>query len=339
MRKSALRLIHLGSLIVGLALFAFLIYRTGLEALAHYLKLTGWGFAGIIALSALRNLARAASWYFAIAPQHRTIGFWLLINVMLAGEAIKYLTSTGPFVGEPAKAAMVRHHVPLMHGLSSVFVENLIYYTTVIFFMFVGLPALAMRAELPEAYHVTGYAILAVLLLSIAAIWVSVRRRLYPLARATAALAARWPEKKRLGVGADGLREIEASLYEFYAERKGAFAGLVALNMGAHLLNVLEVCVILALFGLPASLAIGLVMEAATKVVNLIFFFMPTQPGVYESAHALVIAGLGMTSSAGLALGVVRKLRAFFWAGYGLVALAILARLRTAEQNDQPRGD
>ena len=192
---------------------------------------------------------------------------------------------------------------------------------------------------MPESYHLTGYVIFAAILLAMAGIWLSVRRRLYPLARATAALAARWPERKRLASSADGLREVETSLYDFYIERKGAFLGLVALNMGAHLLNVLEVCLILSLFGLPASLASGFVVEAATKVVNLIFFFMPTQPGVYESTHALVIKGLGMTASAGLALGVVRKLRAFFWAAYGLVALAILGRLRTREQMDERRGD
>jgi hypothetical protein len=65
------------------------------------------------------------------------------MNVMLAGEAIKYLTATGPLLGEPAKAAMLRREVPLIEGLSSVIVENLIYNLTVFLVMLAGLPALA----------------------------------------------------------------------------------------------------------------------------------------------------------------------------------------------------
>ena len=125
-------------------------------------------------------------------------------------------------------------------------------------------------------------------------------------------------------VVASNLREIETSVYDFYQNRRGAFAGIVALNLFSHLINVVEVSAILALFGLPVNLAIGFVMEAATKIVNLIFFFVPARAGVYESAHALVIGALGMTPQAGLALGVVRQMRAFVWAGYGLAVLGIL---------------
>ena len=84
MKKS----VQIISLILGLALFAYLIKQTGLETLAQYMKMMGWGFAFIVALSALRNLARAASWYYSIGPSCRNVGYWSLMNVMLAGEAI-----------------------------------------------------------------------------------------------------------------------------------------------------------------------------------------------------------------------------------------------------------
>jgi hypothetical protein len=328
MSKSALKLVHAISLIGGTALFIYLIVQTGPSTLLRYLKQTGWGFALIVILSGLRNVLRGGSWYFAIAPEHRSISFWRLINVMLAGEAIKYLTATGPFVGEPAKAGLVRHQVPLMQGFSSVLVENLIYYSTVFVFMLCGLPALAWLVKVPGGYRIAGYVILTGILAAIVLIWLSVGRKWYPLARLFEMISRRKPDHHKMKSFAARLREVETEVYRFYALRRLAFAGIFAINMGAHLINVVEVCLILALFNLPVMLLAGLVMEAVTKIVNLVFFFVPTRAGVYESAHTLVISELGMPASAGLALGIVRKLRAFVWIAYGLVAIGIFTLRR-----------
>jgi len=36
------------------------------------------------------------------------------------------------------------------------------------------------------------------------------------------------------------------------------------------------------------------------------------------------IKALGMTAAAGVALAIIRKLRAFVWAGYGIAAIAFI---------------
>jgi len=98
------------------------------------------------------------------------------------------------------------------------------------------------------------------------------------------------------------VREVEANLYAFYDERRGAFFGIFAVNMLAHLINVMEVCLILALMRLPASIAAGFVVEAMTKVINGAFFFVPTRAGVYESGNALTLKAIGLGANAGVAL-------------------------------------
>ena len=183
MKKSALKALQIISLIAGLALFAYLIKQTGLETLAQYLKMMGWGFAFIIALSVLRNLARAASWYYSIDPSRRNVGYWSLMNVMLAGEAIKFLTATGPLLGEPAKAAMVRREVPLVEGFSSIVVENMIYNLTVFLVMLTGLPALAWLIEVPDSLKLAAYIFTAIIILTVILTWLAVRGRWFLLAR------------------------------------------------------------------------------------------------------------------------------------------------------------
>ena len=330
MKKSALRALHIASLFAGLALFIFLVRQTGLETLWHYLGMMGWGFAFILALSAVRNCARAASWYLSIDPRYRGIGYWPLMNVMLAGEAIKYLTATGPLVGEPAKAAMVKRQVPLLQGLSSVLVENLIYHLTVFVVMLAGLPALAWLVEVPAGVKLAGYLAGALIVAGIAGTWFAISRRSFVMARMLASLTrliARSPfevHATRLDSLAVHVRSVEENVYSFYRQRRGSFWLIFAVNMSAHLINVVEVCLILASMRVPATLSIGFVVEAVTKVINLVFFFVPTRAGVYESGHALVISALGMAASAGVALAIIRKLRAFVWVGYGLGVIMLM---------------
>jgi len=324
MKKSALKALQIISLIAGLALFAYLIKQTGLETLAQYLKMMGWGFAFIIALSALRNVARAASWYYSIEPSSRNVGYWSLVNVMLAGEAIKFLTATGPFLGEPAKAAMVRREVPLVEGFSSIVVENLIYNLTVFLVMLTGLPALAWLIEVPDSLKLAAYIFSAIIILTVILTWLAIRSRWFLLARMTEQLSRLVSPRERSGKIIERVRAVEENIYSFYETRRAAFFLIFAINLIAHLINIVEVYVILDLMGLPATLVSSFVVEAATKVINAAFFFVPTRAGVFESGHAIVLDALGMSASAGVALAVIRKLRAFVWIGYGLVAIAII---------------
>jgi hypothetical protein len=326
MKKSLFKKLEIASLIAGLGLLVYLIKRTGLDEVVHYFRLLGWGFGLILALSAARNLMRAAAWYLSIEPSHRGIGFWSLTNVMLAGEAIKYLTATGPLLGEPAKAAMVRRQVPLLQGFSSVVVENLIYNLSVALFMFAGLPALAMLIEVPDRLKMAGYIFAAALVLALALSWLAIKGRWFIFARGLEGVArARASTGERMGAAISRTRALEENVYLFYEKRRGAFYLILALNMACHLINVVEVYLILALMGLPASIPAGFVVESVTKMINAAFFFVPTRAGVYESGNEFVLRALGMSAGAGVALAIIRKLRALVWTAYGLAVIMALA--------------
>jgi lysylphosphatidylglycerol synthase-like protein len=238
MKKSAFNVFQIASFVAGVALFVYLIKQTGLTTLAQYLAMMGWGSLLILGLSAVRNCARAGSWYFSIEPGQRGVRFWPLMNVMLAGEAIKYLTATGPLVSEPAKAAMVRKYVPLLQGFSSVVVENLIYYLTVFIFMFASLPALAWLAEVPGDLKLAGYVLMSGIAFSIFITWLAIRWRWYvvargleQLARLTARRHSEVPaEPRRIDSIASQVRRVEENLYSFYEHRRGAFYMIFSLT-------------------------------------------------------------------------------------------------------------
>lgn len=347
MKKSAFHAFQVVSFLAGIILFVYLLQKTGLGTLGHYLSALGWGFVLIVAISAVRNCVRAGSWYVAIEPNERRISFWRLMNTMLACEAIKYLTATGPLLAEPAKAAMVRRQIPLLQGFSSVLVENLIYYLTVIVFMFAGLPTLIRVVEVPGNVKATGFLLMGFIAVAVALTSLAISHRWYIIARGLEQLA-RFGRVRRVGRRAgraaepteehnggtmhqgrlesiaSQVRAVEDNLYTFYERRRGAFHLIFWLNMSAHFINVVEVYVILVLLELPGRMLIGFLIEAVTKVINMFFFFVPTRAGVYESGNALLLEALGMSAAAGVALAIIRKLRAFVWVGYGLFVIGVM---------------
>jgi hypothetical protein len=199
--------------------------------------------------------------------------------------------------------------------------------------MFASLPALARLAQLPDSLRLSGYILMGLIAISVAITTLAISKRWFLLARGLEQLARLTARRRaaaqdgintehgRIGSVALQVRAVEHNLYTFYEQRRGSFYRIFWLNMGSHLLNVVEVYVILALLNLPASLLFGFLIEAITKVINLVFFFVPTRAGVYESGNALLLEALGLSAAAGVALAIIRKLRAFLWVGYGLVVI------------------
>jgi phosphatidylglycerophosphate synthase/choline kinase len=70
----------------------------------------------------------------------------------------------------------------------------------------------------------------------------------------------------------------------------------------------------------------ALVIEALTKLVNVLGNFNPGNIGTYEGGTMLIGKMFGLSSATGLALGLSRRLRSFFWAAVGAICFVLLTR-------------
>jgi hypothetical protein len=103
------------------------------------------------------------------------------------------------------------------------------------------------------------------------------------------------------------------------------------LNLAAHCLAILEVCLVLWLLGTHIGVVGALVIEALTKLVNAVGSLNPGNIGTYETGNMLIVKIFGVTSAAGLALAMTRRLRALFWTAVGCISLVLLTRSRRFE--------
>src|ERR1700720_3306836 len=123
----------------GLALFAYFVKQAGIGQIADGIRRLGAGFILIIAISAVRQIARSLAWSLCVeGPYH--LRFWDAFRARVMGDAIGNVLPLASFViSEPAKPALIRDKVPLMAGFSAIAIENIFYSLSVAAFISAGM--------------------------------------------------------------------------------------------------------------------------------------------------------------------------------------------------------
>ncbi len=102
--------------------------------------------------------------------------------------------------------------------------------------------------------------------------------------------------------------------------------GVLALEVAAHLLIVVELWWVLLRFVVPSPLFNAWLIDGATKPMGGIFFFVPGQVGTNEAVLAAVFAALGLPAAGGVVYALVRRFRSALVAGAGLAGFWWLER-------------
>lgn len=305
-------------LILGLALFVYIIYSVGIHQIFSLIRLVGFGFILIIFVSAVRHLLRAVAWLHCIEEDHRNIKLFDLFNVRLAGDAVRLLSFTGPFLGETSKAVLIRKRLPMVHGMASIIIENLAFTLSAIFIIISGLSLLVANFTTRTSVKISGLVLSICMLAAILGVRYVISRRIKLFASVVGWLADK-TNIQRFKEQALSISDTEDKVHDFYKRRGSAFLLVLVLEVAAQLVNIFEIYLILYFIGTDATLMGAYIIEATMKIVNILFFFVPGQIGVLEGSNAILLKMLGMGVSAGVTLSLIEKMRVIFWAGYGLL--------------------
>ncbi len=309
-------------LLIGLVLFAFLVYRTGVSTIVSNIEVFGAYFLLLLLISGMRQVLRTFAWRYCIEREHRQVSLWELFKLRLVGDAITDLTFAGPVLGETAKTYAAGELMPLTFSLSSIFIENLLYSLAVIVFIISGAFVLLGRIAVPHQIRVATVAgILALVAPVLVAVFISG--------------ILHWLEERnwlpqRIARKEARLKLFESNVYEFYGKNRSGFWLIMPLEVLANLGGVIEVYIILGVtfgvYGWPYAYLV----EWMNRVVNTVFAFVPLRVGIDEGSTALTLKSLGYASAAGVSLAIIRKVRTLFWIAVGL--------LLTAQYTLSPKG-
>ncbi len=307
---------------LGVALLVYVLRRVGIQPIFDALAQIGFGFFVLLGISGLRHVFRTFSMRIAVPLEHRRFNFPQALAARLGGEAITFLTFTGPVLGEATKAALLKKRVPLASGVQALVVDNLLYNLSVALFILSGACAMLVFYDLPDWAEYALMGIAGASLLTLVAAALAVQRRVMLLTRVVDGLVRMGLKKKLLAARREHVHRLEANVYDFYHHRPGTFFAMVGMDLLAHASSVVEVYVTLRMLGHTMSWQAPFVIESLTKVINFAFGFVPGTIGVYEGGTGLILHTLGFAAATGVTLALVRKAGTVFWTGIGLVLLA-----------------
>jgi len=313
-------------LLAGLALLVYLVAELGPGEILAMLGRIGWGFVPLAGLFAAHQAIRAVALRLC-AVRSNAVRLTDALAVRLSGEAVQFLTSTGPFLAEPSKAMLLgRRGLTTTEGFAATLAEYLSY-TFVSAAMLAGAMVwMLATVELPPALRRAAVALLAVSLVFLAVAAVAIARRVYLLGGVVARLGRAPVVGRRLRYEPGAVRRMEDLLLGILHERPGRFLRVLLLETLAHAVLVAELWWILRLSGEPARALHVLVLESAGKFTTLAFFFVPGQLGAMEGVNAVLFETLGYAAAAGVGVALARRIRSVLAAGAGLAALAWLTR-------------
>ena len=319
-------------LLIGCGLLAYLLFRLGPRDILALLLRIGWNFPLILAIYGAYTLLRASTLSRCIAAEKHSSDYWDLVRIRLRGEAVQYLTFTGPFLAEPAKALLLRNRgLRATQAFAATISEYLIYTFTSAAMALAGLIYLLDNFNVPRAGVIAAWIVIWIAGAFLTASAVAIATRFYLIGTIINAARSLPGIGRFIRIDKQALRDTEDLLFEVLRARPGRFLVILALELVAQALLVTELFVLLRAIGENAPLSRPFLIESATKFIGVAFFFIPGQAGAAEAVYALIFKALGLSATAGFSLALARRLRSVVIAAAGLFFPA-----HTGEPNLQP---
>jgi Lysylphosphatidylglycerol synthase TM region len=312
--------------LIGVGLLACLVHGTGLHVVVQHAKTVGWGMALIIALGGISHLIRTWSWRLTFLCDLRQLSFGRTFALRLVSEGIGKLGIAGQLAGETTRVSFLGSSVPIANSVSSVTLDRGLYVLTSAMVSVAGIVSALLLISLSKSWRFYLVLLVSVLLLLLVATVVAVQRR-WPLLSRGASMIARLPWCRAWVTGKQSvIRSAENNLYKFFNEAPRAFWGSLSLNLVSHCLAILEVYLVLHFMRVPVGFVQALILEALTKLINVVGIFNPGNVGTYEGGNVTLAKLIGASGATGLTLSLCRRARSLFWstiAGLCLITISM----------------
>jgi hypothetical protein len=216
--------------------------------------------------------------------------------------------------------------LPVADSISSVTLDRGLYVVTSALVCVTGILTALFLLSLSGTWRLYAF-LFTGLLLAVLVVTAMAFRRRWPVFSGTAHAIGSLPWFKNwLDAKQSVIDSAERNLFSFYHETPKAFWASLILNLLCHGMAILEVYLLLHFMGARTGLLGAFVLEALTKLINVVGALNPGNFGTYEAGNIILTRLLGITGAPGLALGLCRRARSLFWKGIGLLCLIAMSR-------------
>ena len=329
-------LVRFSATLLGIALLVFLIRGTGLSTVVGQVKAVGWGLGLIIALGGISHLTKTFAWRLTFLCGIRNVSFARTFGLRLVAETIGSLGLPGQILGETARVYFLGSALPVANSISSVTLDRGLYISTSALVSVTGILAALSLLSLSGTWRLCAFLFACALAVLLVVTAVTFQRR-WPVLSGAAKSIGRLPWFKNWLEGKQSVFEsAESNLFSFHREAPKAFWASLILNIACHGMAILEVYILLRFMGARTGLLGALVLEAFTKLINVVGALNPGNFGTYEGGNIILTRLLGIAGAAGLTLGLCRRVRSLFWKAMGFLMFDCDVEINPASTPESP---
>jgi uncharacterized membrane protein YbhN (UPF0104 family) len=281
--------------VLACGLLIVLVRQIGARVIIEQCMRLGTVLPAVLALTFFKFPLEATGWRLVLPVAHRP-PWWRTLRATVGSGAIGFVTLAGPVTAEPMRAAFLKQFVPLSTGIAAGAVERSVYASTGAVVIVLALSIAASRFGRPSWGSALATAIAAAVPVAVV-------------------LLAKRHGCRRAAEDSTGWREVLRGLW---SDRRATLHVIALLCLAQHVIMIGEAYVMLHALGAQPTLATVLMFEGVSKIANSVGAIVPGRLGIAEGGSAALAGALGIGSSFGVALVLMRRVRGLLWSILGM---------------------
>ena len=323
-----------GFFIFGLVLLGIMLTQLDYAEVWRGLQHTGYWFFAVLALWMALYVLNTSAWYIIIKAgqkqdttqngyNNKPINFWWLYKVTVSGFALNYATPGGLMGGEPYRIMSIAPKIGTERASSSVILYAMTHIFSHFWFWFVSIVLFFITQPLTTG-HLT--IVLASTVFCLLGLWFFMVGYQKGLAFRAMRLLSHVPFVKRWALGfiernKTQLDNIDQQISALHKQSRSTFVSAVFLELGCRIISALEIYFILLVIMPDVNYIQCILILAFTSLFANLLFFIPLQLGGREGGFLMSTTALGISTSAGIFVALIVRLRELIWTGLGLLLI------------------
>ena len=315
-----------GFFIFGLAVLALMVTQLDFHEAWQGISTAGYWFAAVVVLWAFLYMFNTLSWYIIIhngLPRKPVVNYWWLYKVTVSGFALNYATPGGLMGGEPYRIMALKPKVGVEKASASV----ILFAMTHIFSHFwFWLLSAALYVATQEVSLVMGIMLAAIVAFCSLGIWFFMNGYKKGLAVRAMNILRHLPfikgwAERFVTNHKKQLDNIDHQIAALHRQSPKAFVAAVSSELTCRVVSALEIYFILLVVTPDANYLESILILAFTSLFANMLFFMPLQLGGREGGFLMSAKGLQLTTTAGIMVALLVRIRELIWTAIGLLLI------------------
>src|SRR5215469_10577795 len=316
--------------LAGLLFLGALLVHIGVGELWRELRLLGWALFPFILGEGIAEMIHTIGWRYCLAQPYRSLSWWRLYQIRMAGYAINYLTPTAAMGGEATKIDLLATYHSGPKAASGVLVEKFCLSFAQVLFVLVGSVFLAGRIHLQTPVWVSMFLSISVLAAGMLVFFLL--QKYGKLGGLIRWLAVRRPDNFTLQNVANYTSRVDDELREFYALQSRDMWLAISWHLLGYCTGFFQTWLFLCSVGLDATLSKVAAIWFLGMWFDLLTFAVPLNMGALEGTRRIVFKAVGYAALPGMVYGLAIRFAQIFWS---VVGLAIYGCLTARRKNNE----